>query len=112
MAPKDWAEQVGDCFKKSTKYLLKYNVLQTNANSALIVQYYHNGTWVVNEPGYVKLNQDYCILTTPSVDFNKIRIFYNESFGTETVVLEDIMLIEYQDGMENWDIPYLKVCNL
>ena len=108
IAPKSWIEQVGDCFKKSTKYLLKYNVLQTNTNNSMIVQYYQNGTWVVNEPIHAKLNEDYYILTTPSADFNKIRIFYNSTFGTETVILEDIMLLEYQEGMENWDIPYFE----
>ena len=108
IAPSNFVGQVGDCFKKSTKYLLKYNVLQTNTNNDLIVQYYHNGAWVVNEPAYMKLNKDYYILTTPSVDFNDIRIFYADSFGTGTVILKDIMLIEYQEGMENWNIPYFE----
>ena len=95
-------------FKKATKYLLKYNVLQTNTNNSMIVQYYQDNTWLVNEPSHTKLNKDYYILTTPSEEFNNIRIFYANSFGTETVILEDIMLIEYQDGMENWDIPYFE----
>lgn len=108
IAPNNFVRQVGNCFKKSTKYLLKYNVLQTNTNNSMIVQYYQNGTWIVNEPSYTKLNEDYYILTTPSADFNDIRIFYANDFGTETVILKDIMLIEYQEGMENWDIPYFQ----
>ena len=108
IAATGWIDQEGNCFKKSTKYLLKYNVLQTNTNNSLIVQYYKNGSWVSNKQVYTDLNKDYDILTMPSVDFDKIRIFYNSAFGTETVILEDIMLLEYQDGMENWDIPYFE----
>ena len=104
----DFVRQVGDCFKKSTKYLLKYNALQTNTKNSLIIQYYQNNTWVSNEPSHAKLNKDYFILTTPSADFNNIRLFNANSFGTETVILKDIMLIEYQDGMEKMDIPYFE----
>lgn len=108
IAPSNSIEQKGNCFKKSTKYLLKYNVLQSNTKNLLVIQYYQDGQWVVNEPIDADINKDYYILNTPSANFNKIRLFYHSSFGTETVILKDIMLIEYKDGMENWDISYFE----
>ena len=108
ITPNSGIEQTGDCFKKSTKYLLKYNVLRTNSNNAMLIQYYQNSTLIAKEPSYMKLNKDYYILTTPSDDFNVIRIFYSNSYGVETVRLENIMLIEYQEDMENWSIPYFE----
>ena len=107
IAPNSFIAQKGN-FKNSTKYMLKYDTQQTNESNYLIVQYYKNGYWVVNEPGYTDISETHFILVTPSSDFNEIRLFYATSFGTETVVLNNIMLIEYQDGMENWDIPYFE----
>ena len=108
IAPSTLIEQKGNCFKKSTKYLLKYNILQSNTKNLLVIQYYQDGQWVVNESIDADTNKGYYILNTPSVDFNKIRLFYHSSFGTETVILKEIMIIEYIEGMENWDIPYFE----
>ena len=47
------------------------------------------------------------VITSISNQFNTIKLYYR-SYGSETVELKDIMLIEYQEDMENWDIPYFE----
>ena len=39
---------------------------------------------------------------------NHLRIYINNNILSGTLTITDIMLIEYQDGMENWDIPYFE----
>ncbi|MDB8567711.1 hypothetical protein [Turicibacter sanguinis] len=48
---------------------------------------------------------------TPSkdvVDYSIIIGLNNYEISNPTVVLESAMIIEYQEGMENWDIPYFE----
>ena len=39
---------------------------------------------------------------------NKLRIFLEPNCTSGTFEVTDILLIEYQEGMENWDIPYFE----
>ena len=42
------------------------------------------------------------------LSYNKIHFYSSESLTTEDVKNTKILLCEYQDGMENWDIPYFE----
>lgn len=96
-------------FKTSTKYIIKFNILQSNSSNELMLQYYNDGQWIINDYlDNIKLGLNSFIVTSTSSDFNVIRFFYPTSYGTETVIINDIMIIEYQEGMKNWDIPYFE----
>ena len=97
-----------DLYKTSTTYLIKFDVVSSNTNNKLMLQYYLNGQWLVNYELNIKLGINKFVITSISNQFNTIKLYYNPSYGSETVELKDIMLIEYQQGMENWDIPYFE----
>lgn len=97
-----------DLYKTSTTYLIKFDVVSSNTNNKLMLQYYLNGQWLVNYELNIKLGINKFVITSFSNQFNTIKLYYNASYGSETVELKDIMLIEYQQGMENWDIPYFE----
>ena len=97
-----------DLYKTSTTYLIKFDVVSSNTNNKLMLQYYLNGQWLVNYELNIKLGINKFVITSISNQFNTIKLYYNPSYGSETVELKDIMLIEYQQGMEDWDIPYFE----
>ena len=100
-----------DLLKPNTKYLIKAKNLN-NIVSAQICEGSGNNKLAVQKPF---MDNSYAIITTNDLstlngkeilyivitDFKKNTIEY-----PTTISVEDIMLIEYQDGMENWDIPY------
>ena len=66
----------------------------------------------VNTISFADINDKYAIFTTKSEltdsDFsnNKIHFYTSTSKTLEDVANTKIILCEYQEGMENWDIPY------
>lgn len=66
----------------------------------------------VNTISFANINDKYAIFTTKSEltdsDFsnNKIHFYTNTGKTLEDVANTKIILCEYQEGMENWDIPY------
>lgn len=66
----------------------------------------------VSAISFANINDKYAIFTTKSVltdsDFsnNKIHFYTNTGKTLEDVANTKIILCEYQEGMENWDIPY------
>ena len=97
-----------DLYKTSTTYLIKFDVVSSNTDNKFMLQYYLNGQWLANYELNIKLGINKFVITSTSNQFDTIRLYYNSSYGSETVELKDIMLIEYQQGMENWDIPYFE----
>ena len=97
-----------DLYKTSTTYLIKFDAVSSNTNNKLMLQYYLNGQWLVNYELNIKLGINKFVITSISNQFNTIKLYYSPSYGSETVELKDIMLIEYQEDMENWDIPYFE----
>ena len=103
-----------DLLKPNTKYLIKAKNLN-NIVSAQICEGSGNNKLAVQKPF---MDNSYAIITTNDLstlngkeilyivitDFKKNTIEY-----PTTISVEDIMLIEYQEGMENWDIPYFEV---
>ena len=87
--------------KKNTDYLIKYDT--TLSGGVLAIGFLNNNsTWSKNlekQPniGLIRLN---------SGEYpNYFRIRAKDE---QTVAINNLMIIEYQDGMENWDIPYFE----
>ena len=91
--------------KPSTKYLIKFNKdISSFVNSIFFAQ----GVNTVNN-----INGDYAIVTTLDVlTTSKIGIHVypkNNTLLTKELLMDvDVMIIEYKEGMENWDIPYFE----
>ena len=102
-----------DLLKPNTKYLIKAKNLN-NIASAQICEGSGSNKLAVQKSF---IDNSYAIITTNDLstlngkeilylvitDFKKNTIEY-----PTTISVEDIMLIEYQEGMENWDIPYFE----
>ena len=87
--------------KKNTDYLIKYDT--TLSGGLLAIGFLNNGaSWSNNleeQPniGLIRLN---------SGEYpNYFRIVGGKG---QTVRINNLMIIEYQEGMENWDIPYFE----
>ena len=87
-------------------YLIKLKVTELTGTDKL-------GSYVVDMDG----NMTYSIangvlgennfIYTPTVEIQKIA-FYLDDIAGKTATIKEPMVIEYQDGMENWDIPYFE----
>ena len=93
---------------KSGKYILLYNVKETsetNRNTPRIRlagdKYLYHGYDNFNTTTGIKK----WIFTA---DTDLLEFSYWVSDNTGKVVVEDFILLEYQEGMENWDIPYFE----
>ena len=90
-------------FKQNTDYLLLYksNIETTNVGFQTYDSDYSFVSLIIpslQKEGIVKFNSGNAI---------GVRTNSNNDFS-ETITISDIMLIEYQEGMENWDIPYFE----
>lgn len=93
---------------KSGKYILLYNVKETsetNRNTPRIRlagdKYLYHGYDNFNTTTGIKK----WIFTA---DTDLLEFSYWVSGNTGKVVVEDFILLEYQEGMENWNIPYFE----
>ena len=91
--------------KPSTKYLIKFN---KDISSFVGSVFFAQGVNTVNN-----INGDYAIVTTLDVlTTSRIGIHIypkNNILLTEELLMDvEVMIIEYQEGMENWDIPYFE----
>ena len=87
-------------------YLIKLKVTELTGTDKL-------GSYVVDMDG----NMTYSIangvlgennfIYTPTVEIQKIA-FYLDDIAGKTATIKEPMVIEYQEGMENWDIPYFE----
>lgn len=86
--------------KKNTDYLIKYDT--TLSGGVLALGFLNSTSWSNNieeQPniGLIRLN---------SGEYpNYFRIVGSRG---QTVSINNLMIIEYQEGMENWDIPYFE----
>lgn len=93
----------GERLKTNTKYLVLMQSVPTNFQWAITN---HDSTSTISP--YTTTQK--AIFTTPDTLDKKYIIHLNDA-GTNIVTKEMVdgllpMLIEYQEGMENWDIPY------
>lgn len=98
---------------KNKKYLLCLNVKSIDTPSGFgnvsTSLYSDDGSttqlvFSTTEKGYHK-----SIFTTDDKDYTtqKLWVFVRNGETTQSIV-DNIMLLEYQEGMENWDIPYFE----
>lgn len=95
-----------DLFETNTKYLVRLY----NTDSAIKRVYMkHCVTNTLN------LLENNCAIFTTKSKFddneftnNKIHFYSDESLSIERVANTKVLICEYQDGMENWDIPYFE----
>lgn len=92
--------------KPNTKYLVKFS---KDISAAYGSFYFVQGTqaeWLIQPGGWG-------IVTTKSEltsSITSIHVYPRASNGATAESLQDVhpMIIEYQEGMENWDIPYFE----
>ena len=94
--------------KPNTKYFLRLY------NTHISVMKVYFKSCVIATLNLLSNNNKCAIFTTKGefsdTDFsnNKIHFYSSESLAKEDVENTKILLCEYQDGMENWDIPYFE----
>ena len=87
--------------KKNTDYLIKYNT--TLSDGVLALGFLNNSTsWSNNLEGQPNIG---LIRLNSGKNPNYFRIVAGQR---QTVSINNIMIIEYQEGMENWSIPYFE----
>lgn len=98
-------------FKPSTKYIFKANFKcdgdwNTTIRMDLFPDTYEEFKGFTPTPTPTNY---YFTFTTPS-DISTLESFriYVPTGGSGTATVSDIMILEYQEGMENWDIPYFE----
>jgi hypothetical protein len=84
------------------QYMLSINIIENTSTGNLIIKTGDEETLKIFDVG---VTGKQIIIFTPTN--SGIRFKY-ESLNTGTTVIDEIMLIEYQDGMENWNIPYFE----
>ena len=106
---------VKQILKPNTRYLLKYNVITNTMTSgylALMNDEINNFSKTVVTVLPNELGKKSKIITTKDVlpvEYNHRYYIHNTGLTNgETVEINNMMLIEYQEGMENWDIPYFE----
>ena len=99
--------------KKNTKYLVYYNVEDisnpSGSNSLQITMYSEDVNVVDFIDSIDKTGLRKHIFTTSDKDFEQPSVwFFIFSSETTEAIFDEVMIIEYQEGMENWDIPYFE----
>ena len=94
--------------KPNTKYMVKINYTTSFENQ--INFGYFNNSLIYTQIASMKSNE-YAIFTTP----NDLSTWVGLWFGIlsdlqvgDTIKISKPVLLEYQEGMENWDIPYFE----
>ena len=102
---------------KNTKYIVfhknvKSSNLPTSSTTIKCYGYYKNNRKTVAlGSGYQGGNYQIIDLTNEKLDYDTITLRVHASTEpamVNTLTVENLMMIEYQDGMENWDIPYFE----
>lgn len=99
--------------KKNTKYLVYYNVEDisnpSGSNSLQISMYSEDASVVDFIDSIDKAGLRKHIFTTSDKDFEQPSVWFFVFKGETTeAIFDEVMILEYQDGMENWDIPYFE----
>ena len=97
---------LGRTLKANTKYFVKFNLRESSLTNGVVcrLRIGTSGSVVGN------LISD-GIITVTDDGYNYIEFYIRNADDVANgldAVVDDIMLIEYQDGMENWDIPYFE----
>ena len=98
---------------KNGKYIMLYNVKQPTSSYNVTLGRCTpridlvDGTSLYH--GYEDFNTTKGVkkwIFTANSDIKRVRFWINGN--AEPILIEDFILLEYQEGMENWDIPYFE----
>lgn len=98
-----------DCtLKPNTKYLIKFNYdYISDENLRMQVGFRTNlGGWDTYHTTSTKGVNQFTLTTKDTSNNLSIIIMSGQTLTSAT--LGELMILEYQDGMENWDIPYFE----
>ena len=98
--------------KSNTKYLVSVEVLENTFTGAKSIELTNGGESVFKDTDITISNvgkYNFILTTRENIDDNPVllRTLAFASNG-EGYIKYKVMVIEYQDGMENWDIPYFE----
>ena len=94
---------------RGKKYLFIVNFEKVNDVKKIKFEARNNGTWVADLK-WVKINlglNKYIIDIPADKEVNSLKLT-NPDTSTESIIVKEFILLEYQEGMENWDIPYFE----
>ena len=94
---------------RGKKYLFIVNFEKVNDVKKIKFEARNNGTWVADLK-WVKINlglNKYIIDIPEDKEVNSLKLT-NPDTSTESIIVKEFILLEYQEGMENWDIPYFE----
>ena len=110
----EWDKQTGvNLFKASTKYYIQCDI---KVNKPRILRAYSSGTGTKfiyelqeNESAHIKGT----FVTATEFDYIYLYVIPLQSLNLEdytddTFEISNLIIAEYQEGMENWDIPYFE----
>ena len=108
----NWSEKnLTDNINSTKKYLIRHNYsfISGDVSSPLTTLLFYDNNWkYLGESPINESNFTHIITPKEGTTRAKIRLGRYGSSHTSSYIYRDIMLIEYQDGMENWDIPYFE----
>ena len=90
--------------KNNTEYIAIFRMLIGSDTSVYLHLFNNNWGFVKNFSSNLSPTKNYIKFTTPSS--SEIKHLQLENKGASSFDITDVMVIEYQEGMENWDIPY------
>ena len=109
--------KVSSLIKPNTKYLVIYEIKQNSLNGIFTLLSQHDKSSVFTLHSYPNINPGqtgifkYIVTTDATFDSDKTKVclrnFLNAESTTGSLVYRS-MVIEYQEGMENWDIPFFR----
>ena len=93
--------------KTDTEYLLKVKLeCENKATTYVYLLDEDNNKYIMSNTSIKDNNYSYKF-TTPSTLGNTIKLgFIRTADGGKETITASVLLIEHQEGMENWDIPY------
>ena len=98
----------------TSKYFIKANIVENTIDHSngihMLLRQLKSGGATQYVPIMNLINKGYMIVTLdsdkPSID--NVTFYANSNATSGVFTIKDLMIIEYQEGMENWDIPYFE----
>ena len=89
--------------KPNTNYIILMGHSASSDRNVLLHMYRNDWSYIGNQSHIISPTKKYIKFTSPN---DVVCNFQIQNISQETFTGYDLMLLEYQDGMENWDIPY------
>ena len=89
----------------NTKYIMKI----LSETSQIYVRFYNSNDNICNgNTGWINSNTTFTTLSDTTRIYITFRLSENNEVYSDISQCSSILLLKYQDGMENWDIPYFE----